>query len=419
MVKEHPLLGIDVGATNIKCAMGVKGPDYIDIISVYTLHTLGIRDGLMEDTDSLIDVIKQGMLRAEAGASCKPKEALISISSRHFYTLDSSALIPITEGHVTHKDILRSIEACHAQHHKHTKGINNQSDFVITHTLPQQFYLDDQTSSLSPWGQPAFQMKLDAHLIYGHQKTLSRYWEMGQKANLPLKDIMCGLLVQAEGLLARNDLDGYVSILDLGSETTKIMIFHQGRPIYFHSRFQGGLNLTKEIQHRLKVSFDDAENLKLQHGAVRSEITRGSERIPLYGEEPIRYIPQERLIRIIERTLTENLSAIRVRLEKDGMERYLDGGVILSGGGANIEGLDRLTSEILRCAVRVGKPQNPGTTDLVQAPQYATVNGLILAGLRRRYDGWFSSWKRPVSQVPPPHQPSFIRSSSWWTKWFS
>ena len=93
MVKEHPLLGIDVGATNIKCAMGVKGPDYIDIISVYTLPTLGIRDGLMEDPDSLIDVIKQGMLRAEVGASCKPKEAFISISSRHFYTLDSSALI--------------------------------------------------------------------------------------------------------------------------------------------------------------------------------------------------------------------------------------------------------------------------------------------------------------------------------------
>lgn len=418
MVKEHPLLGIDVGATNIKCAMGVKGADYIDIISVYTLPTLGIRDGLMEDADSLIDVIKQGMLRAEVGASCKPKEALISISSRHFYTLDSSALIPITEGHVTHKDILRLVQACHQQLQA-KKGSTERTDFVITHTLPQQFFLDEQVASLSPWGQPAFQMKLNAHLIYGHQKMLNRYWEVGKSAGLPLKDVMCGLLVQSEGLLSRHDLEGYVSILDLGSETTKVMIFHHGRPIYFHSRFQGGLHLTKEIQHRLKVSFDDAENLKLQYGAVRSEIKRDSDRIPIYGEEPMRYIPQERLIRIIERSLTENLSAIRVRLEKDGMDRYLEGGIILSGGGANIEGLDRLTSEILRCAARVGKPQNPGTTDLVQAPQYATVNGLILAGLRKRYDGWFSSWQRPISSIPSPHQPRFIQSSSWWNKWFS
>ena len=76
---EYPILGIDIGSTNIKCAMGVLGTNYIDIIAANTLPTLGIRDGLMEDSHALVDVIKQSIKRTVESASCEVTVSCILI----------------------------------------------------------------------------------------------------------------------------------------------------------------------------------------------------------------------------------------------------------------------------------------------------------------------------------------------------
>ena len=414
---EYPILGIDIGSTNIKCAMGVLGTNYIDIIAANTLPTLGIRDGLMEDSHALVDVIKQSIKRTVESASCEPKEALFCISSRHFYSVDTTGEVSISAGHVTHNDVLKVIEVCH----KNTKVTDEHGEnaFTISHTLPQRFYLDNNSASLSPWGQPALRMKVDAHLVYGQQRIIDEYWRVGAKVDLPMKDIVCDLLVQAEGLLTKSDLERHVAILDLGSETTKIMIFDQGAPVYFRNRFQGGIHLTREIKDQLGVSFDDAETLKIRYANVSAEASRDQSRIPIHTDAgPKRYIRREKLRRIIETELKENLSAIKVRLEKDRASSYLNGGIILSGGGANIKGLTELASEVLQCNVRVGRPQNPGTTDLVQAPQYAAVNGLVLSGLRGRYDQWYGIWRRDLKDIPSPkkRQRQFQSRTSFWKR---
>jgi cell division protein FtsA len=417
MVREYALLGVDIGATNIKCAMGVKSEDtqQIDIISAYTVPTIGIRDGFMEDRDALVDVINQGIMRVQDSALCTPNEALFSISSRYFFTRDIQGNVSISDGHVTQKDILRCVEDCHANAHRAQEA--ESGGYAISHSVPQQFILDRQNPSLSPLGRPALNLDLRAHLFYGHKEITNAFWSLGEASlKLPLKDVVCDLLVQAEGLLSQRDLETSVMILDMGSETTKVMIFNEGRPIYFHSRYQGGFHLTQEIQQQLNLDhFDDAENLKFMHGVIRDDVSRETPRIPIYTTGPTRYIRQETLTRILERVLTENLSAIRVRLEEDRVDHYLRGGVILSGGSANILGVERLASEVLQTTSRIGKPIQTGVKDLVQAPQYASVNGLILGGLKRRYDTWFGAWKRPIRTIPAVHQARLRADSrSWW-----
>jgi cell division protein FtsA len=416
MVKEYPLLAIDIGAHNIKCAIAVRNEEtqVIDIISVYTVPTLGIRDGFMEDRDALIDVIQQGIHRVQDSALCVPKEAIFSISSRHFFGLDVYADTGILDGRVTHKDMIKSVDLSH-------KSVSQKSltnGYAITHTLPQRFMLDKDVASLSPLGQPALNMQLYAYLMYGHKETINAFWGLGDRLKLPLKDVVCDILVQAEGCLTHHDLQGYITLIDIGNETTSVMIFESGRPIYFHSRFQGGIHLTQEIQNQLKISyFDDAEALKLKHGIVRYEGDRDSPRIPIYHDGPTRYVRQETLTRILERSLTENLSAIRVRIEEDQVSEYLSGGVILTGGSSNIRGIERLASEVLQTNARVCIPTQAGVKDLVQAPQYATVNGLALAGLKERYHAWFSTWRNSLSTIPAVGSKQFLHSKkNWWKR---
>lgn len=415
MNRERGIVGIDIGASNIKCALGLLVPgelEYIDIIAATTLPTMGIKEGAVLRKDLLFNALQEGIERVKELSQCEIANTIISVSSRYFYTLDTSGQIKISEGRVTHDDVLRVVKSCHDEA---AQAQSSQSGYAITHTLPQSYFLDHELLTGQPWSKPGLHLELKSHLVYGHRETLNSIWELERHLPAPLLDVVPDLLAQAEGLFREDELPAEAAILDIGSETTKVLLFKKGRPFFLFSRFQGGIHLTNEIQKQLKISdFDDAEQLKLRYGQVYIDAHERSERrIPLQTDGPIRYVRQETLARILERALTENLSALRVRLEEAGVASSLNQGVILTGGTANIPGICALAGDILQTQVTLGKPRQRGVSDLVFTPQYATVNGLIISGLRERYDSWFSCWKRQLNQVPEPQILRANRSGFW------
>jgi len=78
---------------------------------------------------------------------------------------------------------------------------------------------------------------------------------------------------------------------------------------------------------------------------------------------------------------------IKERLDKLALSRPLGGGVVLTGGGAQLTGIAELANRILRLPVRVGVPiPVPTLGGLVQEyrnPVYATAVGLLLEGYDR------------------------------------
>lgn len=401
---EHGIVGVDIGASNIKCALGLFDPEYdrIDIIAATTVPSMGIQDGTVTHRDKLLLAIKEGIRRVKEYAQCEVKQIIISISSRHFYTLDAGSTVSISAGRVTHQDILKAVSACHEDA---PQAQVSQGGYGITHTLPQQYLLDHQVTNTPPWSQPALHLGLKAHLVYGHRETLNQIWHLQDSLRAPLIDVTCDLLAQSEGILPSHNSSASLALLDIGSETTKVLLIKEGKPIFFFCRLQGGVHITHEIQRQFKIAdFDEAEHIKINFGRVYVDVhERHEERIPIYGEGPIRYVRQESLSRILERTITENLSALRVRLEEAGVAGLLSGGVYLTGGTANIQGICELASDILQTKVTLGYPQQKGVHDLVRKPQFATVNGLVIAGILERHNHWFSSWKREIYDIPPPH----------------
>ena len=412
---ERGLVGIDIGAANIKCALGILDyrEEIIDIIATSSVPTMGLREGKVTDIRSLTRAINEGVKRVKTHGQCEIDRMMISISSRYFYTLDAASTVDISEGRVTHRDILSAVRACHedALHAQAAQG-----GYGITHTLAQEYLLDHQLIETPPWSQPALHLGLKAHLVYGHRDTMNTVWGLKRHLPAPLLDVVVDLLAQSEGVLNLDEPAACSAVLDIGSETTKVLLLRKGKPVFLFNRLQGGVHLTSEIQRQLKIrDFDDAEQLKIRYGQVYVDaLERSDHRIPLETEGPRRYIRQESLARILERALTENLSALRVRLEEAGVAELLEGGVVLTGGTANIPGICTLAGDILQTKVTLGSPQQRGVKDLVQAPQYATVNGLVVSGFKRRYDHWFSVWHRNLKDIPHPLiKPKRERASLW------
>ena len=62
----------------------------------------------------------------------------------------------------------------------------------------------------------------------------------------------------------------------------------------------------------------------------------------------------------------------------------LPAGIVLTGGSAQLPGLDELAREMLNIPVRIGVPANlAGLADAVDAPPYATGVGLVRWGVTK------------------------------------
>ena len=63
------------------------------------------------------------------------------------------------------------------------------------------------------------------------------------------------------------------------------------------------------------------------------------------------------------------------------MEADLRGGVVLTGGGAQLDGLLEMAEQIFDTGVRYGLPQGlGGLVDVISSPVWTTASGLLLYG---------------------------------------
>jgi cell division protein FtsA len=409
MFIEHPLLGIDIGAHTIKCVIGVRNEQsgVIDMIAAALSPTDGMTDGRITNKVALSRVLQQCIDRVVLSAMCIPREAFICTSGYHCFSMDAQTQLAVREGLVSHAHVVQLVEAAAT-----SVAALPAKTYRLTHVVPQRFTLDQQRHTLSPVGEPASQITLNAHLFYADTEVYEGLWslqktltvghpDLGGRAPLPLVDVMNAALPLGESLLREGDPQQTLTVIDMGASMTKMLIFERGRPIYVKHMAQGGDSITRELCSDLGAArLEDAEQIKEQLKSLRAPPS--GDRIPVWGgpDSEVRYKRPEAVARVVERVVTQQLSAVRVRLQKDEAWSYTQGGVLLTGGTAALGDLRLLASDVLQTRAQIGVPAQEGVSDLVRAPQFAAVNGLVLAGLRRRQDLWFSCWGRALRDVP-------------------
>ena len=81
---------------------------------------------------------------------------------------------------------------------------------------------------------------------------------------------------------------------------------------------------------------------------------------------------------------------LKADLDSKNMKCELIAGIVITGGGAQIEDLKECAAEVFgtHAQVRIGSPLNiTGLTDYVNKPQYATVIGLLQYGHSNEDEG--------------------------------
>lgn len=141
--------------------------------------------------------------------------------------------------------------------------------------------------------------------------------------------------------------------------------------------------ITNDIAIGLRIPVEAAEDIKKEYGCVISGLMPDNDLISIpdmLGKEA-KKVSKKLLASIIEPRVREMLSLIKNEIKRSGYRGVFPGGVIITGGVAQLNGLIELAAEEMDLPVRIGCPDKlNGVSEIVRSSSYATAAGLVLYG---------------------------------------
>ena len=178
-----------------------------------------------------------------------------------------------------------------------------------------------------------------------------------------------------------------VALLDLGGGTSSMLIYNQGAACFTASVPVGGVQVTNDISIVKNISAEAAEKIKVEAGCCWEPLLDEVEEtviVPGMGGRAPLPIPRSLILGIVKPRMTEIFQLVRAKIEENWSLRTLGGGIVITGGGANLLGAADLAAGVFNLPVRIGNPLPVGgMVDDYRNPAYATAVGLALEGNER------------------------------------
>lgn len=406
--KNPIIVGLDIGTTKIAVIAGRKN-EYgkLEILGFGRSNSNGVKHGQVLNIDETIKAIGQALNACYASnPNLDIREVYVGIAGHHIKSLQTRGDIvrQETENEISQKEIDQLI----ADQYKTYIPAGDQ----IIDVIPQEYTVDNFQNIHDPIGYGGVKVGANFHIITGDKNAIRNINRAVEKANLRTKDLVLQPLASSSAVMAQEDLEAGVAIVDIGGGTTDLAIFYEG--ILKHTAVIpfAGENITNDIKTGLGVLKTQAEQMKVQFGSALANEAKANAFITIPGMRglPPKEISVKNLANIIQARMSEILDFVTYHLKQVGLDnKMLNGGIILTGGGSQLKHLIQLTEYVTGLNARIGLPNEhlaAGHIDELAKPTYATCLGLILKG----YDDYEHNRKQFEERFQQVEVPPTLRS---------
>jgi len=374
---EHNLIvGLDIGTSKVAAIVGEMREDgEIEVIGIGSQPSRGLKKGVVVNLEATVQSIQRAIEEAEVMAGCRIHSVYAGIAGSHISSMNSHGIVAIKEKEVTQSDVDRVIDSARA--------VAIPADQKILHILPQEFVIDRQEGIKEPIGMSGIRLEARVHIVTGAVSAAQNIEKCIRRCGLEVDDVILEQLASAQAVLAEDEKELGVCLVDIGGGTTDIAVFTDGAIRHTAVIPIAGDQVTNDIAVALRTPAQYAEEIKIKYACALTQLARLEETIevPSIGDRPSRQISKLNLAEIVEPRYEELLLLVQAELRRSGFEDLIAAGIVLSGGSARVEGLVDLAEEIFHMPVRLGLPQYvTGLGDVIRNPAYATGVGLLLFG---------------------------------------
>jgi cell division protein FtsA len=381
MKASEIIVGLDIGTTKIACIVGRKNEyDKLEILGYGKSPSIGVSRGVVANIEKTVQSIRRSVDEASLKSGVNIDHVFVGIAGQHIKSHQhrGSLVRNNLDDEVDQNDIDSLIEDMH-------KLVMQPGEEII-HVIPQEYIVDKEQGIKDPIGMSGISLEANFHIITGQITAAKNINKCVVKSGMNVEDLVLEPLASAEAVLSEEEKEAGIALVDIGGGTTDIAIFQDG--IIRHTAVipLGGNIITEDVKEGCSIIKNQAEALKVKFGSALSSENREEEivSIPgLRGRAP-KEITLKNLANIIQARVEEIVEHVFYEIKNSGYEKKLIGGIVLTGGGAQLKHITQIFEFLTGMDTRIGYPNEHLANNVpeeLSSPQYATAIGLVITGL--------------------------------------
>lgn len=370
--------GLDLGSTATRCVIARLDGARLHFAGAGALESAGWARSRIVDRAAVSNAALRAVQMAEAEAGVQLESIVVGCGG---LTVRGANTRSRTETgrprEIEQRDVNRAFERA--------ARVQLQEDRMILQLCPQEFALDDRPGFRDPRKMIASSLEVNAHLITISELEHNTIVDSVNHAHLSVDETIFEAVAACYASVLPEERREGLALVDIGAQSTQIIVYYGDATQLASTVAVAGDHFTRDVAHFLRVSYQDAEQVKEQFGSANSAYTADNSFIELpsaNGREP-REASRKLINEILEARADELFQLVRAELARVGMDRVLTSGVVLTGGGALLPGMCDMAERVLKCPVRLGLPL--GLMDWpeeLDTPDWTVAAGLAMYSAR-------------------------------------
>ena len=367
------LVALDIGTSKVLCLVAdIDDKGELRIIGIGNEPCSGLNKGVISEIDATVSSVRRAKEKASSMSSCNIESVTTGIAGNHIQSYNGNGAINIMNDEVTDEDKDKVIG--------NAQNIQIPKDQEILHVIDQYYTIDGQTGIREPKGMAGARLEANVHIITTSSTAKRNLTKCINNSLLEIDDYVLQPVASSEAVLSDEERDLGVCLIDIGCGTTDLAIFTEGTIKHTAVIPMGSQMITNDIRIILCTSLEAAEEIKIQYGSVScSEDIDMKIPVPSVSDKPDTETNRTTVSQIITARVNEIFTAIQKEINDSGYASKIRAGLVFTGGGAKLDGLDNHAESYFQSPSRIGSPKSiKGLEDLRGKTRYSTAVGLLL-----------------------------------------
>ena len=382
MARDTFYTAVDIGTdkvTSIMARVGSEGE--LKVLGTGVVTSQGMQKGRIENILEVQEAVRTSMEEAQRYiGDAAPADVYTSVTGSHLSSLNTKEVVenPDDVGDISGKLLDRLLRGSFP---------DVGPDQEVLHVIPIGYHVDGMSGIRNPVGLHGNLVEVEAHVVMGDSVTLKNTVKAIEAGKASVKSMVLHSLASAESTLTGDERELGVVLADIGGGTTDIVIYRQGQPWYSAVIPVGGSQLTKDLSVALKTLLYMTEEMKIKWGSVMPETIPADEEvvIPSFQGQPKHSLSRRILCDPLNARMMELIKLIVLKVRQSGLREFPTGGIVLTGGGAEMTGLTDLVQKTLGGQVRIAFPEGiAGLPAQLRKPAFSAAVGLLLWGIKHQ-----------------------------------
>lgn len=374
------IVAIELGSSKIKGIAGKKKDATMQILAYAEDNTPGcVRRGVVYNIEKTYQCINTIIAKLEAVLKTKITRTYVGIagqSMRSYRNVIKRNML--TQSYITNEAI------DNIRQDSYEIPFN---DYEVLENSPQEYVVDSNIIA-DPVGVMGTNIEGEFLNIIAKQKLRANINTVFANTSVEVIEELISPLHLADNVLTDTEKRSGCAMVDLGAETTTLVVYKNNIVRYLVTIPLGSNNINKDLA-TIPVDEAETEDIKLKFGdACVSDDVNEEQDKQTYTTSDGRQLEVALIKNVIEARMSEIVANVSTQIINSNYSGTLLGGIVLTGGGSNMNNIVKAFVKATKIEkVRVAKKINQAVTKTSNAPsitldnsQSNTLLSLLLAG---------------------------------------